>query len=131
VTAPGRYLLDTTVLIDLSKEIEPISSQVHRWLAGSDDVGICGVVAAEFFAGLRSEERPPWVTFVNRLVFWEVTRRIAIEAGMFRYRYARLGITLTTTDALIASVALNVGATLVTRNVKDFPMPGLSLMPVQ
>lgn len=128
MTAAGRFLLDTTVLIDVSKEVEPIASHVHGWLSGPDEVGICGVVVAEFFAGLRPDERPPWASFIDRLAFWDVTRRIAIQAGIYRYHHARLGMTLSTTDTLIAAVAVSFGATLVTRNIKDFPMNGLSLM---
>jgi predicted nucleic acid-binding protein len=130
VTPIRRYLLDTTALIDISKEIEPISSHIRGWLAGPNEVGVCGVVAAEFFAGLRPEERPPWVSFVDRLTFWIVTRRIAIQAGIYRHDHARLGMTLSTSDTLIAAVAVSVGATVVTRNIKDFPMTGLSVMQV-
>jgi hypothetical protein len=53
VTATDRYLIDRTALIDISKEIEPISSQIREWLAGPDEVGTCGVVVAEFFAITR------------------------------------------------------------------------------
>ena len=126
MTTTDRYLLDTTALIDISKEIEPISSQIRDWLAGPDEVGTCGVVVAEFFAGLRPNEQLPWITFIDSLEFWEVTRPIAIQAGVFRYHYARLGVTLSTTDTLIAAVAVGVGATLVTRNIKDFPMNEVS-----
>lgn len=128
MTTTGRYLLDTTALIDISKEIEPISSHIRGWLDGPEEVGICGVVVAEFFTGLRPNERPLWVSFVDRLAFWDVTRRMAIQAGMYRYHHARLGVTLSTTDTLIAAVAVSVGATLVTRNIKDFPMNELSLL---
>jgi predicted nucleic acid-binding protein len=129
VTATDRYLLDATVLIDISKEHEPISSRVYRWLAELADVGVCGVVVTEFFAGLQPEQRLRWETFVERLAFWVVTPQIAMQAGIYRYVYARRGTTVATTDAIIAATAVSVGATLVTGNVKDFPMPELSLMP--
>ncbi|MGH2615024.1 MAG: type II toxin-antitoxin system VapC family toxin [Thermomicrobiales bacterium] len=130
MTAPGRYLLDTSVLIDVSKDVEPVSSLVRNWLDGPDEVGTCGVVVAELFAGLGSNEHPFWISFVDRLTFWNVTRPIAIHAGMVRHRHLRKGISLSTPDTLIAAVAISVGATLVTRNVKDFPMDGLSLFPL-
>jgi predicted nucleic acid-binding protein len=129
VTATGRYLLDATVLIDISKEHEPISSTVFRWLVELAEVGVCDIVITEFFAGLRPEQRPRWERFVERLAFWDVTPQIAKHAGIYRYTYARRGTTLATTDAIIAATAVTVGATLVTGNVKDFPMPELSLMP--
>ena len=128
MTAPGRYLLDTSVLIDVSKDVEPISSIVRSWLAGPDEVGACGVVVAEFFAGIDPNDHAFWIVFFDRLEHWDVTRSIAIQAGMIRYRHLRMGISLSTPDTLIAAVAIGVGATLVTRNVKDFPMEGLSLV---
>jgi predicted nucleic acid-binding protein len=128
VTTIDRYLLDTTALIDISKEIEPISSQIREWLEGPDEVGTCGVVVAEFFGGLQSNERLPWISFIDRLEFWEITRPIAIQAGIFRYHHARLGVTLSTTDTLIAAVAVSVGAIVVTRNIKDFPMNEVSVI---
>lgn len=128
MTETGRYLLDATVLIDISKEIEPISSSVRDWLSESADVGVCGVVVTEFFAGLRPDQRLRWQSFVERLDFWEVTPQMAMQAGVYRYTFARRGTALSTTDALIAAIAVNVGATLVTGNVKDFPMTELVLM---
>jgi predicted nucleic acid-binding protein len=128
VTATGRYLLDATVLIDISKKHEPISSIVYRWLADLTEVGVCGVIVTEFFAGLRPEQRPRWAMFVERLEFWDVTPQIAMQAGIYRFTFARRGTTLATTDAIIAATAVSVGATLVTGNVKDFPMSELSLM---
>jgi predicted nucleic acid-binding protein len=128
VTAPGRYLLDTSVLIDVSKDVEPVSSIVRGWLAGPDEVGACGVVVAEFFAGIDPNDFPFWTVFIDRLEYWNVTRSIAIHAGMIRYRHLRMGIALSTPDTLIAAVAISVGAALATRNVKDFPMDGLSLV---
>jgi predicted nucleic acid-binding protein len=128
VTAIHHYLIDRTALIDISKEIEPISSQIREWLEGPAEVGTCGAVVSEFFAGLRSNERLPWISFIDRLAFWEITRPIAIQAGVFRHYHARLGVALSTTDTLIAAVAVSVGATLVTRNIKDFPMNEVSVI---
>ena len=91
-------------------------------------MGVCGVVITEFFTGLQPEQRPRWETFVERLAFWNITPQIAMQAGLYRYTYARRGTTLATTDAIIAATAVSVGATLVTGNVKDFPMPELSLI---
>ena len=41
---------------------------------------------------------------------------------------SRSGVQLATVDVLMAAVALRVGATLVTENVKDVPMAGLNLL---
>ena len=40
----------------------------------------------------------------------------------------QLGRTMLTADAVIAATAAAVGATLVTDNIKDFPMPEIKTM---
>jgi predicted nucleic acid-binding protein len=123
-----RYLLDTTVLIEASRHREPALSWLRETLRKSDEVGVCAVTVAEFFAGLRPDERPRWDAFVAELNYWATTREMARQAGIYRYTYARLGRTILTADALIAAAAAAVGATLVTDNIKDFPMPEIKTM---
>ena len=123
-----RFLLDTTVLIEASRHREPALSWLHEALRKSDEVGVCAVSVAEFFAGLRPDERLRWDAFVAELTYWATTREMARQAGIYRYEYARRGRTILTADALIAATAAAVGATLVTENVKDFPMLDLRLL---
>jgi predicted nucleic acid-binding protein len=51
-----------------------------------------------------------------------------VLAGVFRYDLARQGRTLQISDALTAATAVVTGSTLVTTNVKDYPMPNLRLL---
>ena len=62
-----RYLLDTMVLIEASRHREPALSWLQETLRKSDEVGVCAVTVAEFFAGLRPDERPRWDAFVAEL----------------------------------------------------------------
>jgi predicted nucleic acid-binding protein len=84
------------------------------------------VTVAEFFAGLRPEQRRDWQHFIDRLTHWEVTKEIGIRAGVLRYDLARDGRTMHIADALIAATAVVNGAALVTSNVKDFAVPGVT-----
>jgi tRNA(fMet)-specific endonuclease VapC len=122
-----RFLVDTTVLIDASRHREPALSWLQGAIQQPGEVGVCAVIVAEFFAGLRPEERARWEAFIDQLTFWDTTRDMAQQAGIYRYHYARRGRAISTADAIIAATAAAVGATLVTDNLKDFPMPGLSL----
>jgi predicted nucleic acid-binding protein len=123
----NRYLLDTTVLVDASKNREPVRSRVDDLLRGADEVGVSAVNVAEFIAGVRPEDRPKAEEFLDGLVHWDVTREIAVQAGLYRYDYARQGQTPLIPDALIAATARVLDAILLTNNVKDFPMPELTV----
>ena len=119
----ARYLLVPTVLIDASKDLEPATSWLTRALSGTDEIGTSAVTMAEFFAGLRPEEREGRFPFLDLIRCWEVTCEVARQAGIYRYTYARRGVTISTTDALIAAVAIDVGAIIVTNNARHFPLP--------
>lgn len=127
MTDGGPYLLDTTVLIDLSRDREPTTSWTRELLRGPHIVGVSAVNVAEWFAGLRPVERAHWARFVDELQYWDITPAVAIRAGILRYDYARLGRTILIPDALVAATAEAVGAILVTGNIKHFPMPELTV----
>jgi predicted nucleic acid-binding protein len=125
------YLLDTDALIDFSRGVEPATSWILSWIDGADIVAVCAVSVAEFYSGLSAEQAQRWQPFISSLTYWDVGRQAAMQSGQERYRLARGGRAITTTDALIACVAREQGATLVTGNVKDFPMMGLSVLSVR
>jgi predicted nucleic acid-binding protein len=128
VTAAAPYLLDTTVLVDVSREREPAANWTRSLLRGASVVGVSTVSVAEFFAGLPPAERSAWETFLGDLERWEVTTEIAVRAGSLRYDYSRRGRTILIPDAIIAATAIAVGAVLVTSNVKHFSIPELVLI---
>jgi predicted nucleic acid-binding protein len=53
---------------------------------------------------------------------------VARRAGKYRYDLARRGVQISATDALIAAVARDRAAVLVTRNVRDFPMADIHVL---
>lgn len=121
------FLLDTTVLIDASKNREPTLTEVLTLLRMDVEVGVSTVNIAEFFAGLRPGERGPADAFLNDLTIWDVTREIGTVAGTIRYDLARQGRVIQIPDALVAATAVAMGATVVTDNVRDFALAGLTV----
>lgn len=126
----ARYLLDTNVLISFSKQREPAYSWVLARTRSVDELGVSDIIATEFFAGLPPADRPLWEEFFDALNYWETSLDAAIRAGLYRYHYARQGQVLSASDALIASVSVDVQATIVTGNVRHFPMADVVLLPL-
>ena len=123
-----HYLLDTDTLIDFSKGREPVVSRINQWIKAGDILGVCPINIAEFYAGLPQSARKDWDEFFETLTCWEMPPNAARMAGIFRHEFQKRGRTLTTTDALIAAVALEQDATIVTSNISDYPMPHLRLL---
>ena len=84
----------------------------------------------EFYAGLSVDEARAWEEFVLALAYWPISPEAAMQAGQDRYRFARQGTAITITDALLATVAREREAVLVTGNIKDYPMDDLQLFPL-
>lgn len=126
-----RYLLDTDAIVDFSRDREPVASRILEMIDGGDEIGVCAVVVAEFYSGLLPQERTRWQSFFDALRFWDETREVAEQAGIWRYEYARKGVTLSTTDLLIAAVANDIGAVLVTNNIRDFPLEEIKLLSIR
>lgn len=116
------YLLDTTALIDLSKGFEPTTGFINQLSVTGEELGISPIAITEFYAGLGMEEYADWDEFFASLTFCPISFEASIQAGRWRSSFRAQGIQLSTTDTLIAAVASEVQATVLTSNVKHYPM---------
>lgn len=121
------FLLDTTVLIDFFRG-RPEVVQMLGMLVEEAPLACCPVTVAEVFSGARPEEMPVMEEFFAALVYYPVEYRAARRAGLYRRDYQKKGITLSVSDTLIAAVAVENSLTLVTKNVRHFPMPELAVI---
>jgi predicted nucleic acid-binding protein len=119
-------VLDTTVLIDVARRREPATSWLSTTIRRRTQTCVSAVTVAEFFAGVRPEQRRDWQYFIDGLTHWDVTNEVAIRAGILRYDLARQGRAMQIADALIAATAMVHGAALVTANITDFAVAGLT-----
>lgn len=87
----------------------------------------CSVIpVAEIFAGMRQEEERATRTLLDGLMIISVTQDIAEAAGRFKRRTRAQRLELA--DCLIAATVLVEGAVLATGNIKDYPMPEISVI---
>ena len=124
----ANYLLDTTVLVDFLNGRREIVDMVNSLSGHPNRLGVCCVSVAELYAGTNQEHRPAADRLISVLEYCDVSLAAAEEAGRYRYEFARKGIALSTADTLIAATAIDQDATLITANIKDFPMEEIELM---
>jgi predicted nucleic acid-binding protein len=70
------------------------------------------------------------LNLLQSLQYYPVTWPVARLAGELKRDYSRKGVTLDTTDATIAAVTLYHELTLITDNLKHYPMKQLDLYPL-
>ena len=99
-------------------------------IAAGDEVCVTAIGITEFYSGVAPEDRFVRRAFLDSLRYLEVTRDAARRAGYDRYDFARRGQTLSTPDVLIAAVAREYQAIIVTDNVKDYPQSDIQLLPL-
>lgn len=124
----ARYLLDTDVLVDFSRLVEPALSRISAMIRDGDEIGVYAVQLAEYYAGERRGKHPEMDALFSRIPCWALSPETAIRAGEYRYAFARRGRTIGTPDAINAAVAWEMRATIVTRNVKDYSTPGVPVL---
>lgn len=124
------YLLDADVVIEVFRGNSIAADFVEGLTQAGETPCTCDVVVAEVFSGLHARQRAQGRAFLDAMRFLATSPAAARQAGMWRYEFRSRGIQLTTTDSLIAAVAFDLQATLVTGNVRHFPMPDIILLPL-
>jgi predicted nucleic acid-binding protein len=119
-------ILDSTVLIDYLRG-RPAVGRVKALRETGDMAATTAINVEEIVRGLRPAETDAAVELFSGLIVLPIAKHAGWQAGTWRREFAAKGVTLWQADCLIAATALVNGATLVTGNPKDFPMPGLTL----
>lgn len=123
------YVLDTNVLI-LALRSDPRALDFLDALERKKEhVCISVVTRTEILAGMRPHEEERTMELLDSLENLPVDEAIADRAGRLIYQYARQGIQLSFSDAIIGATALHYDLTLATTNPRHFPMPELQLYP--
>ena len=124
------YLLDTSVIVDILNGRNGREQVLERLLNQGHLLACCAVNVAEVYAGVRPKEEARTRAFLESLEYLDLRWDVAQRAGLIKRDWARKGRTLSIADSIIAAVAIDNGCTLITDNVKDFPMKELALYPL-
>lgn len=125
----AEYLLDASLLIDWLRNVPDAKDFLNDTVEREQVLALCCVSVSEVYAGLREQHRERVERLFSQMTYWDIPEHTASLAGDLRFGYARRGVQLATTDVLQAALAIDREAFFVTRNVKDFPMPELKLVP--
>ncbi len=118
-------LVDSDILIDISRGEDPAILATWRALSESDDTVLCSPVSvAELWHGARPSEHEALTNLFRSLVCVPLDAESGRQAGAYLREY-RKSHSVEIADALIASAAVMNGASLWTRNRKHYPMKGL------
>src|ERR1019366_3880048 len=90
----------------------------------------CSINVTEVYAGLRPPEESRTEELLESLQYFPILWPVVRLAGQLKRDYARKGITLATTDVTIAATAIHHQLTLITDNLKHYPMKELSIYPL-
>ena len=120
----SRILLDSTVFIDLTRGV--VRARTYVWsVVEEHELWSITPVRTELLAGVRPNEAPTLRELFAHIQWLDVTVELADAAGALAARYAK-SHKIGTVDVLLAAAAIELGGTVATLIVHDFPMfPGL------
>jgi len=126
----ATYLVDTSVIIDALNGKRGRRDLLLGLVKQGHLLACCSINVSEVYAGMRQKEEAATEEFLRSLEYYHLTWPVARLAGLLKRDYGRKGTTVTIADATIAAVALAHELTLMTDNIKDFPMKELVLYPL-
>lgn len=121
-------LPDTNILIDVLNGKHERLEYLQTLLADGCTLCTTSIVVTELYVGVRTSEEERTERLLSTLQFFPVKHSTARLAGELIRHWRSKGVTLALPDVTIAAVCIENGLTLLTGNVKHFPMTGLSLL---
>lgn len=123
-----NYLLDTTVLLDFANGRPGANELVDHLFGDAETMYTCDVVTCEALSGGDDIERRVIQGILDALEYVAIAPHGAQWAAAARRSGRSAPGARSLADALIAATAWSLGATLVTRNPRDFERQGIRVL---
>ncbi len=126
----ATILLDSSIIIDVLNGKRGRGEYLADLLERGHLLACCAVNVTEVYAGMRDSEETATREFLDSLEFLPIGPEAAKLAGMLKREWRKKGQTLSYTDVNLAAVAIHHEISLITDNLKHFPMHELKLFPL-
>lgn len=123
-----RYLLDSTLLIDHANGDQAALDMLRSLFEDGHDLYTCDVVTCEALSLGDSGDVRKVESLLDALEYVAMSPSAARWAGASRRSRHRAGGKRAVGDALIAGLAVELEAVVVTRNVRDFAQQGVETL---
>jgi predicted nucleic acid-binding protein len=123
-----RYLLDSTLFIDHANRDKPAAELLARLYSEPHELYTCDVVTCETLSQGDASHLRHLRALLDALEYIATSPEAARWAAASRLRRHRAGGKLGLGDSLIAGVAAELGATVITRNRPDFERQGIEVL---
>lgn len=120
------YLVDTDILIWIIRG----ERQYVQWfedLKKGTSLSISSVTIAEIYKNVFPSELVNTEAIINDFTVWDVTGSIAKQAGLYWQQYTKRFKNLSLLDCMIAATAREHDLTLLSLNLKHFPMKDIKM----
>ncbi len=125
--AGKRYLLDTNILLEAFWGKEPAARLVKNWIT-EGKITLCPIPVAEILSKATEEESEKIKILVRKFGVLPIDEKVAEIAGNYRFEFSRKTKKVYLLDCFMAAVAKKNNLTLLTHNVKDYPMKDIEVI---